>query len=74
MGISVVDVLHTGKWTPQQALLEAQTTQDDMDQVAVVFIRKDEDIPRLIYSDMKPVDMNFLGLAVQLHSLKFMKE
>jgi len=70
----MVDVLNAGKWTPQQALLHAQSTQDDMHHCAIVFIRKDEDVPRLIYSDMQPVDMNFLGLAVQLHSMKFMKE
>ena len=70
----MIDVLKTVKWTPQMCLLEAQNVQDEMDHCAIVFIRKDEDIPRLIYSEMNPVDMNFLGLAVQIHSLKFLKE
>ena len=70
----MVEVLKTGKWTPEQALLHAQSTQDDMDHVAIVYMRKDEDVPRLIHSNMQPVDLNFLGLAVQLHSMKFIKE
>ncbi len=69
----MIDVLNTGKWSPAQALLEAQNIQDEMSQCAIVFIEKDEDIPRLIYSSMKPVDMYFLGGAVQIHSLKFMR-
>ena len=70
----MVDVLNTGKWSPQQAILEAQNIHDEIEHCAIVFSRKGEDHPRLIYSDMKPVDLSFLGLAVQLHSMKFMKD
>jgi len=70
----MVDVLNTGKWTPQQALLRATQIEDEIDHCAIVYIRKDEQIPRLIYSDLRAVDLNFLGLAVQLHSIKHMKE
>ena len=72
----MVDVLNTGKWTPQQALLEAQGIQDDMDHVAIIYMRKGDlnGTPHLTCSSMSPSDMNFLGFALQEHSLSHMKD
>ena len=72
----MVDVLNTGKWTPQMALLEAQNIQEDMEHVAVIWLNKGdvEGTPHLTCSTMRPVDMNFLGFALQQHSLKKMTD
>ncbi len=70
----MIDVLKTGKWSPIQALLEAQSIQDDMSEVVVVFMRKGEDIPRFIHSSMRPVDMYFFGGGIQAHAFGLMKE
>ena len=72
----MVDVLNTGKWTPEMALLEAQNIQDDMDHVAVIWLNKGDlnGVPHLTCSTMRPVDMNFLGFALQQHSLKNMTD
>ena len=72
----MIDVLNTGKWTPQQALLEAQGIHDEMDHVAIVYMRKGDlkGTPHLTCSSMSPSDMNFLGFALQEHSLAHMKD
>jgi hypothetical protein len=70
----VVDVLDTGTWSPSQALLRAQSDQDEMEHVAIVYVKKDENFPRITCSSIKPVEMNFLGFALQQYSLEHMKE
>lgn len=69
-----IDVLPTSKQTPQQAILNAETELSDMEQVAVVYIRKGEHHPRLTCSSMTPADMNFMGVALQHYSMKFLLE
>jgi hypothetical protein len=59
--------------TPCQALLQVQEDVDDIDQVAIIYIRKGEDSPRLTCSTMQPVDMNFLGFALQNYSLSYLE-
>ena len=56
--------------TPRQSLLEATKAVDDMDQVAIVYILKGEAHPRLTTSAMMPVDINFLGVALQHYSMR----
>jgi len=70
----MVDVLDTGAWSPTQALLKAMGDKDEMDIVAVAYIKKDEDFPRLTCSSMTPTQMNFLGFALQTHALDIIKE
>lgn len=67
----MVEVLNTGKWSPSQALFESQNSVDDMEHVAIIWMRKDDlnGTPYLTCSTMRPVDMNFLGFALQEHSL-----
>ncbi len=72
----MVKVLNTGKWTPEMALLEAQNCQDEMNHVAIIWLKKGDldGTPHLTCSTMRPVDMNFLGFALQQHSLKHMTD
>ncbi len=70
----MIDVLNTGKWNPQQCLLEAQKDVDRMELCAVIYIRRGEAHPRLTTSSMQPTDMNFLGFALQQYSLKYMQD
>jgi len=60
--------------SPQQALLQAQEEVEEMEHVAIVYMRKGELTPRLTCSSMYPMDMNFLGVAVQQYSLKYLDE
>ena len=59
--------------TPQQALLQATKEVDNIDQIAIIYMRKGEDSPRLTCSTMQPVDMNFLGFALQNYSLSYLE-
>jgi hypothetical protein len=68
----MVDVLDTKEWSPQQALLKVMDEHGDMQLVAIAYIRKDEDCPRITCSSMSPKDMNFLGFALQQYSLSCM--
>ncbi len=70
----MVDVLDTGTWTPQQALLQAQDGQEDMKCCAIVYVNTEEEFPRITCSSMKPTDLNFLGFALQQYSLEYLKE
>ena len=72
----MVDVLNTGKWSPMQAILEAQKIESEMEHVAIIWMRKNEltGTPHLTCSSMTPSDMNFLGFALQEHSLSHMKD
>lgn len=67
----MVDVLPTGKWNPSQALYEALNEADEMEHVAIVYMRRGDIVPRLTCSSMLPVDMNFLGTALQHYSMSF---
>ena len=46
----MVEVLNTGKWNPQQCLLEATKAVEKMDLCAVIYIQKDEMHPRVTTS------------------------
>jgi len=70
----MIDIFPSDKITPQQALLQADEEMGEMDCVAIVYMVKDELHPRLTCSSMQPVDMNFLGLALQNYSLRYLKE
>ena len=70
----MVDVLDTGDWSPRQALLKAMGDEEQIDYVAVAYVRKGEEFPRLTCSSMKPLEMNFLGFALQSYALETMKE
>ncbi len=72
----MVDVLNTGKWSPIQAILEAEKITDEMEHVAIIWMEKGDldGTPHLTCSSMRPVDMNFLGFALQEHSLTHMKD
>ncbi len=70
----MVDVLDTGKWTPQQALLQAEGDVDDMTQCVVLYMKKGEETPRVTASSMGPVDLHFFGFALQTFACERMKE
>ena len=70
----MIDVFPSDKITPQQALLQATEELDEMDCVAIVYLTKGGDCPRLTCSSMNPVDVNFLGFALQNYSLRYLKE
>jgi hypothetical protein len=70
----MIDVFPSEKITPQQALLQAQDQEEDMECVAIVYLSKGEDCPKLTCSSMNPVDINFLGFALQNYSLRYLKE
>ena len=56
--------------TPRQALLYAEEAVDEMDHVAIVYMMKGENHPRLTVSTCLPVDINYLGVALQHYSLE----
>ena len=70
----MVDVLNTKSWSPDQAILQAQGIQEDMKCVAIAYMQKGEEFPRLTCSSMKPVDMYFLGGALQQYALETMRD
>ncbi|GAG06794.1 unnamed protein product [marine sediment metagenome] len=70
----MVDIFPSETMSPQQALLQVEDEIDDMDHVAIVWMRKGELHPRFTCSTMMPVDLNFLGLSLQNHSLRYLKE
>ena len=70
----MVDVIKTGKWTPSMALLEAQSVQDDMESCLVIWINKDEEVPRITDSSINPLTMNFFATALYEHSVRKMRE
>jgi len=72
----MIEVFPSNNITPQQALLQLGEDVDvgNIDQVAIVYIRKGENAPRLTCSSMSPSDMNFLGFALQHYSLQYLNE
>ena len=72
----MVDVIPTGKWSPIQAILEAKNIHETMEHVAIIWMERGDlnGTPRLTCSSMSPSDMNFLGFALQDHSLSNMKD
>ena len=68
----MVDVLNVGKWTPQQALLEATGQQENMSKCVVLYMEKGDEMPKLTCSSMSPVDLHFLGFALQNYATKNM--
>ncbi len=69
-----VEIFPSDKLSPQQAFLQADDELDEMEHVAIIYMRKGEDVPRLTCSSMQPVDMNFLGAALQHYSMRYMRE
>ena len=70
----MVEVLKTGRGlTPLQALLEAQSTHEIMDHCLVIWRNKDEEVPRILHSAIKPIEMNFFATALYEHSMKEMR-
>jgi len=69
-----VTVFPSDKSSPQQVLLAVGEILDDIDHLAVVYMPKGAIHPRLTCSSMLPVDMNFLGLALQNYSMKYLKD
>ena len=69
-----IELFPSKKSTPQQTLLKATEELEDMECVAVIFLKKNALHPYLYCSTMKPVDMNFLGAALQNYSLEYMKD
>lgn len=72
----MVDVLNTPEWSPIQAILEAKNIHKKMAHVAIIWMNKGDlaGTPHLTCSSMTPSDMNFLGFALQEHSLSHMKD
>ena len=56
------------------AILEAQGVQDGMDDCLVIWINKDEEVPRITDSSISPMLMNFFATALYEHSVKKMRE
>jgi len=56
--------------TPRQALLYAEEAVDEMQYVAVVYMMKNENHPRLTVSSCFPVEINFMGVALQHYSME----
>jgi len=69
-----VKVFPSDTSTPQQTLLSVEDIIDDIDHLAIVYMPKGAIHPRLCCSSMLPVDMNFLGLALQNYSMKYLKD
>ena len=72
--MSNVTAFPSDNTTPQQALLQAEEELGTMDHVAVVYMLEGEDVPRLTCSSMHPVDLNFLGTALQHYSMRYLRE
>ena len=70
-----VELFPSDKITPHQAIIQLNDDIEvgEIDQIAIVYIRKGEYNPRLTCSSMTPSDMNFLGFALQNHSLKYLE-
>jgi len=69
-----VTIFPSDKSTPQQVLLAVEEILGDIDHMAIVYMPKGEIHPRLTCSSMLPVDMNFLGLALQNYSMKYLQD
>ena len=70
----MVEVLKVGKWTPEMAILEAQSVQDTMDSCVVIWLPKGEDVPRITNSAIRPIEMNFFATALYEHSMRHMRD
>ena len=66
----MVDVLDTGEWTPQQALLQAMNEQDDIECVAIVYMKKKADKPIVVLSSMDIPQITYFGFALQSMALE----
>ena len=66
----MVDVLNTETWSPHQALLKAMNDVDDMDFVAIAYVKKNEEKPTIILSTMKVPEIAYLGFAMQTMALE----
>jgi hypothetical protein len=69
-----IEVFPSDHIDPRQALLQADEELDEMESVAIVYFRRGEDVPRLTCSSMPPMELNFLGTALQHYSMRFMRE
>jgi len=69
-----VKALPTAQTDPRQALLQAMEHVDEIGCVAIVYMPKDGDLPKVTSSSMSPIDMNFLGAALQQMAFRFIEE
>ena len=65
----MIDVFPSDILSPQQALLQAEVELGNMEYVAIVYMLKGEEVPRLTCSSQSPMELNFLGTAIQHYSL-----
>lgn len=70
----MIDIFPSERASPRQALLQADLECEEMAHVAIVYMRKGELHPRLTCSSMQPTDMNFLGVALQHYSLRYLED
>ena len=68
----MIDVFPSEFQTPRQTLHNAEIEVDDMEHMAIIYIRKGEHNPRLTCSSMLPTDLNFLAVAAQHYSMQQM--
>jgi hypothetical protein len=54
--------------TPQQALLYAGDEVDDMEYVVIAYMPKGANHARLTVSSCQPIDIHFLGTALQRYA------
>jgi len=72
--IALIEVFPSETQDPRQALLHAESDVSNMEQVAIVYMRRGEMHPTLTCSSMMPVDLHFLGMALQMHAMKYLTE
>jgi hypothetical protein len=59
-----VEILQVGGLTPKQALLDALNDVENIEMVAITYMRRDDDYPFVTASEMRPVDLHFMGFAL----------
>ena len=57
------------KQAPDQALRTALDVADDMEMVAIVYIDKGQNQPKLTCSAMTPMDLHFMAYALQHYAV-----
>ena len=68
-----IDVLDTGTWTPQQAILQVTNDIPNITKCVVLYMQKGEEVPRVTASSMDAVDLHFFGFALQTFALRKME-
>ena len=70
----MINVFPSDILSPQQALLQAEEELENMEYVAIVYTLKGEDLPRLTCSSQSPMELSFLGTAIQHYALGHLRE